>query len=146
MTHLLSDLLSTLISTLQWRVPLSGSQVSCLFVDFLPHHTLPSVYLAVLCQASHKMLDCLLALQRIYIWQSFLFALILLYTDLIAQYFTDYIIFNTIELFSVTCRASIIDFGNNVLKFWMALDYPQPQYQFCVLCASFFDQYLTLIW
>ena len=99
MTSALSDLLSQSVFALQLRA-LDGSivwsQISCLLVDLLPHRIFFSVCPGIFCQASLTMLDHLMALQRFYILQSYLYDLILLYSHLIVQFLTDYMF--------LTCR------------------------------------------
>ena len=82
--------------------------------------------------------------------------LILLYTQLIVQYLTDYI-FNTIKLFFMAINASIVDFGKTILKnlnhirlsstpelilyVIYTLLWPGKYYRFYIIKAKVFDLY-----
>ena len=69
------------------------------------------------------MLGHLLALQRINIWQPYLYSLFFLYLHLIAQYL-NFLCFNAITLYFMACNASVVDFGNNAFNILNAIRLP----------------------
>ena len=89
-------------SSVGWMVSLIGGQISCLLV---------------LCQAFPTMLGHSQALQIIYIWQPYHYALASLYTHTTYCSLLQLLyVFSTVTLFLVAQNASIVDFGNNILN------------------------------
>ena len=123
---------------------LSRSWTSCLHVDLQSLYTLSLLCLAIWYLASLVVLGKLLALQRIYMWQFYLYVLISLYTNLIAKCLTDGMFLLWLN-YSVACKDTIVALGNKSLNILNGIRLPLLVVSFLYIMHTLFWQVLESI-